>query len=150
MGVPPETVQRFLSACVKDLPLVYMIHLGFLPDDDVFLHFFFLDPMYVSEAEREMEKFLQPYKVDYKSKAELYLIPKTKMKSLKPFFQDLSLRFSGNATDIQREFDKFKAETKTQEILLQDRIQENVFRNTRKEFKTSLKLFKPMKTKSKI
>jgi hypothetical protein len=161
MGVSIETANRFMNACVGDMPLVYLLHLGdpphFVPlpenktqDDYLFLkigghcfdkeetkhgfqgrskghlkefkefrnqlsylHFLFLDPMYVSEAERTIKDYLKEYHIEYENKSEVYLFPKSKLKEIKDFFKNLSRQFSGNATDIQRQFDFFKSTTKS-------------------------------------
>lgn len=152
LGVPVETVWKFLSACVRDIPMVYMLHLGTVPDsievvgdrkdyvlfkvgqhgkEDTkcgfkgrskghlqefkefreelsYLHFVFIDPMYVSDAEKSIKDFFKDFKIDYNDKREVYLIPKTKMEEVKKFFEHLSVLYSGNHADIQREFDNFR------------------------------------------
>lgn len=119
LGVSVETVGKFMSACVREIPMVYMLHLGNVPDsvhvegdrndfllfkigqhaknetecgfkgrckghqqefrefrDEMsYLHFVFLDPMYVSEAERAIKDYFQEFRCGYKDKNEVYLIP---------------------------------------------------------------------------
>lgn len=166
IGVPIDTTIRFMKACVKDIPLVYMLHLGVVPEkiqikdgvdrNDYFfckigghgfdketkqgfqgrckghqkefkefknemsyLHFVFIDPMYVSEAERSIKTFLKEFRVDYNNKAEVYMIPKTKMEDVKKFFEKISNLYSGNASDIQREVDRFKHQTESRILELE-------------------------------
>lgn len=158
LGVPIDTTIQFMNTCVKDTPLVYMLHLGKVPEniqikegfthDDFFfckvgghgfdketkqgfigrcrghqkefrefknemsyLHFVFIDPMYVSEAERSIKKFLKEFQVDYHNKSEVYLIQKKKMDDVKNFFKEISNLYSGNASDMQREMDLYKHQT---------------------------------------
>jgi len=157
LGVSVETVSKFLTACVRDIPMVYMLHLGNVPESIEmggdrhnfllfkigqhgreetkygfqgrskghqkefqefrhqmsYLHFVFLDPMYVSEAESRIKEFFSEFKTNYQNKSEVYLIPKSKLGEIKKFFEHLSVLFSGNHTDIQRSWDQFRNDTRT-------------------------------------
>lgn len=157
LGVSVETVCKFLSACVRDIPMVYMLHLGSVPDsievegdrndyllfkigqhgkEDTkcgfkgrskahlqefkefreemsYLHFVFLDPMYVSESEKSIKDFFKGFRIEYKDKKEVYLIPRSKLDDIKKFFKQLSVIYSGNHADIQRTWDQFRNDTRT-------------------------------------
>jgi hypothetical protein len=78
-----------------------------------YLHFVFLDPMYVSEAEKRIKEFFAGFRTNYKDKSEVYLIPKSKLVDVKKFFEHLSLIYSGNHSDIQRSWDQFRNDTRT-------------------------------------
>jgi len=157
LGVSVETVSKFLSACVRDIPMVYMLHLGSVPEsievdgdrndfllfkigqhgkeetkcgfkgrskghqqefkefrrEMSYLQFVFLDPIYVSEAEKCIKDFFAGFRTNYRDKSEVYLIPKSKLVDVKKFFEHLSVIYSGNHADIQRSWDQFRNDTRT-------------------------------------
>jgi len=74
-----------------------------------YMHFVFVDPMYVSDVETRIKEYFSEFKMDYGSKAELYLVHKSKLEDVKKFFRQLSIEYSGNHADIQREHDDTKS-----------------------------------------
>lgn len=151
LGVSPEVVLQFSKTNVRDIPLVYLMNLGAIPDDVSdnktdylfvkvgghgfnkqtltgfegrckghqqefnefrntmgYLHIVFIDPMYVSEAEKAIKQMFAPYSVHYKNHKELFLIPKNEMENVERFFKTISYEYSGNTTDVQRAFDNYK------------------------------------------
>jgi len=177
LGVSVETVGKFMSACVRDIPMVYMLHLGRVPesievegdrndflffkigqhgkedtkygfrgrskghmqefkefrDEMSYLHFVFLDPMYVSEAESRIKEFFSEYRACYQNKSEVYMIPKSKLGEIKKFFEHLSVLFSGNHADIQRSWDRFKNDTRVRihDLEVENRHLKEMLENTR-------------------
>jgi len=73
-----------------------------------YMHFVFVDPMYVSEVETRIKEYFSEFRLDYGNKAELYLVHKSKLEDVKKFFRQLSIEYSGNHADIQREHDNTK------------------------------------------
>ena len=78
-----------------------------------YMHFVFVDPMYVSDVEAKIKEFFSEFKLEYGNKSEVFLIHKTKLEDVKQFFRQLSIEYSGNHADIQREWDKYKNDVKT-------------------------------------
>ena len=78
-----------------------------------YMHFVFVDPMYVSDVETKIKEFFSEFKLDYGSKSELFLIHKSRLEDVKKFFRQLSVEYSGNHADIQREWDKYRNDVKT-------------------------------------
>lgn len=74
-----------------------------------YMHFVFVDPMYVSEVETRIKEYFSEFKMEYGSKAEVYLVHKSKLEDVKKFFRQLSMEYSGNYADIQREHDNTKS-----------------------------------------
>lgn len=77
-----------------------------------YMHFVFVDPMYVSDVETEIKEYFSEFKLDYGCKSELYLVHKSKLEDVKKFFRQLSIKYSGNHADIQREYDQYTHDTK--------------------------------------
>jgi len=73
-----------------------------------YMHFVFVDPMYVSEVETRIKEYFSEFRLDYGNKTELYLVHKSKLEEVKKFFGQLSIEYSGNHADIQREHDNTK------------------------------------------
>jgi hypothetical protein len=67
-----------------------------------YMHFVFVDPMYVSEVETRIKKYFFEFKLDYGNKSEVHLIHKSKLEDVKKFFRQSSIEYSGNHADIQR------------------------------------------------
>ena len=78
-------------------------------DSIEYMHFVFVDPMYVSDVETRIKEYFSEFKMDYGSKAEVYLVHKSKLEDVKKFFRQLSIEYSGNHADIQREHDNTKS-----------------------------------------
>lgn len=63
-------------------------------DSMEYIHFVFVDPMYVSEVERRMKEYFSEFRLDYKNKSEVFLVHKSKLEEVKKFFQRLSFEYS--------------------------------------------------------
>lgn len=83
-------------------------------DSMEYMHFVFVDPMYVSDVERKIKDYFSEFKLDYENKSEVYLIHKSKLEDVKKFFRQLSMEYSGNHADIQRLWDQYRNDTKVQ------------------------------------
>lgn len=81
-------------------------------DSMEYMHFVFVDPMYVSDVEAKMKEYFSTYKLNYKNTSEVYLVHKSKLEDVKKFFRQLSIEYSGNHGDIQREYDRYTHDTK--------------------------------------
>jgi len=77
-----------------------------------YMHFVFVDPMYVSEVETRIKEYFSEFRLDYGNKSEVYLVHKSKLEDLKKFFRQLSIEYSGNHADIQRKYDQYTHDTK--------------------------------------
>jgi len=91
-------------------------------DSMEYIHFVFVDPMYVSEVERRMKEYFSEFRLDYKNKSEVFLVHKSKLEEVKKFFQRLSFEYSGNHADIQRSWDQYRNDTKA---LMHEKDMEN-------------------------
>jgi len=74
-----------------------------------YMHFVFVDPMYVSDVETRIKEYFSEFKMEYGNKTEVYLVHKSKLEDVKKFFRQLSIEYSGNYADIQREHDNTKS-----------------------------------------
>ena len=64
-------------------------------DSMEYMHFVFVDPMYVSEVETKIKEYFSTFKLDYKNTSEVYLVHKSKLEDVKKFFRQLSKRKHG-------------------------------------------------------
>jgi len=83
-------------------------------DSMEYMHFVFVDPIYVSEVETRIKEYFSEFRLDYKNTSEVYLVHKSKLEDVKKFFRQLSIEYSGNHADIQREYDRYTHDTKAQ------------------------------------
>lgn len=81
-------------------------------DSMEYMHFVFVDPMYVSEVETRIKEYFSEFKLDFGNKSEVHLIHKSKLEDVKKFFRHLSIEYSGNHVDIQRSWDQYRNHTK--------------------------------------
>jgi len=77
-----------------------------------YMHFVFVDPMYVSDVEARIKNYFSEFRLDYGSKSEVFLIHKSRLDGMKEFFRQLSIEYSGNHADIQRAWDQYRNDTK--------------------------------------
>lgn len=91
-------------------------------DSMEYMHFVFVDPMYVSDVETRIKEYFSEFKLDYGNKSEVHLIHKSKLEEVKKFFQQLSIEYSGHHADIQRSWDQYRNDTKA---LMHDIDREN-------------------------
>ena len=62
--------------------------------------------------ETKIKEYFSEFRLEYKTTSEVYLVHKSKLENVKKFFRQLSIEYSGNHADIQREYDQYTHDTK--------------------------------------
>lgn len=70
------------------------------------VYYTYIDPIYLSEAEKEIKISLEHYKIKYENHDELVAISPNSLKDVKKIYELIGLKYSGHTEEFNREIIK--------------------------------------------
>jgi hypothetical protein len=66
------------------------------------VYFTYIDPLYISEAEGEIKRLLEDYKIEYEDHEEIVVIPSNTLKFVKTLYENLGMKYSGHTAEFNK------------------------------------------------
>jgi hypothetical protein len=66
------------------------------------VYFSYIDPLYITEAEKELKTLLSDYKIIYDNHEELLVIPNNILKFVKTIYENIGTKYSGHTSDFNK------------------------------------------------
>lgn len=82
----------------------------------------YIDPLYISDAEKEIKNLLDIYKFEYNTHNELIIIPNNILKLVKTIYENLGRKYSGHTAEFNKKIDELN--NKIREIENNNKIKE--------------------------
>lgn len=66
------------------------------------VYFTYIDPLYITEAENEIKRLLNDFKIKYNDHEEIIVIPNNTLKFVKTLYENLGMKYSGHTAEFNK------------------------------------------------
>jgi len=70
------------------------------------VYFTYIDPLYISQAELELNNLLNDYKLNWNNHNELIIIPNNMLKFIKTIYENIGMKYSGHTREFNRKIEE--------------------------------------------